>query len=362
MARDSFFGETILWSEAPARLRTPRRYRLVSAILFTLATIAILYAFGVRLALGIAPGRLFFFSAFAVTAGLVGWQLPKVWLSKVTYALTESRVIIRRGPFRRSIARADISYALIRWKRDDPTIGDLVLVRAVPTGALRRTLRLALSEVAAPDRVWALVRNVPPSAALGTSARALSQRLDDDEEVLWTGTPLAAWWTPRRVVSAALAVVVLALAVRAAWSGQAVLHKVGRYKLLSPSALPFLYAAAAVGVLFVLVSGAFLFYEAVVLPKRQLPQTRYFVTNRRVLIRRGLEELSLDRARISYVIDAPRRSSGELHDVFLVLDGPKARGLSASGAFDENGLGELAPVFSAIADGPAVEKLLRQVA
>jgi len=54
------------------------------------------------------------------------------------------------------------------------------------------------------------------------------------------------------------------------------------------------------------------------------------VTDSRVLISRRNEELSLDRSRIAYVIDAPANG---LHDVFLVLDGPQARALAPSGAF-----------------------------
>jgi hypothetical protein len=92
-------------------------------------------------------------------------------------------------------------------------------------------------------------------------------------------------------------------------------------------------------------------------PLRLARQTRYFVTSTRVLIRRGNEELSLDRSRIAYVIDAPAK---KLHDVFLVLDGPQARALAPSGAFGGDERDDaLRPVFAAIDDAETVGAILR---
>ena len=100
-------------------------------------------------------------------------------------------------------------------------------------------------------------------------------------------------------------------------------------------------------------------YAAFVRPLFRLARnTRYFVTDARVLIRRGEEELSLDRSRIAFVIDAPWK---KLHDVFLVLDGPQGRALAPSGAFgEEDGVvNGLRPVFSAIDDADTVGRILR---
>jgi hypothetical protein len=98
-------------------------------------------------------------------------------------------------------------------------------------------------------------------------------------------------------------------------------------------------------------------YAALLRPSRLARETRYFVTNARVLIRRGSEELSLDRARIAYVIDAPAK---KLHDVFLVLDGPQARAMAPSGAFGEgNDDDALRPVFASIDDAETVGQILR---
>ena len=94
-------------------------------------------------------------------------QLPRVWLSKVKYIVTEHHVISQRGPFRRTIERRAISFARIFWNANAAGVGDIDLVRAVPTGALRRRLMLSLSGVSCPDRVWAIIRGEERVAPAG---------------------------------------------------------------------------------------------------------------------------------------------------------------------------------------------------
>ena len=126
---------------------------------------------------------------------------------------------------------------------------------------------------------------------------------------------------------------------------------------LSPAIAAFLIAAMALGMLLLLAVSAGVVYAALLRPARLARATRYFVTNSRVLIRRGQEELSLDRSRIAYVIDSPWK---KLHDVFLVLDGPQARALAPSGAFGGDDHDDaLRPVFAAIADADTVGEILR---
>src|SRR6185295_17379057 len=96
----------------------------------------------VSVGLHVPVGSMVFFSAWCATLALGAWRLPLVWRARVEYILTDKHVIWRRGPLRRSIDRGAISYARIRWNERMSGVGDLVLVRAVPTGALRRTLAL----------------------------------------------------------------------------------------------------------------------------------------------------------------------------------------------------------------------------
>ena len=83
------------------------------------------------------------------------------------------------------------------------------------------------------------------------------------------------------------------------------------------------------------------------------------MTDRRVLIRRGHEELHLDREHIAYVITTPRSEGSSRRDMWLVLDGPQARAYSPSGAFggarDEQ---RLVPMFAAVEDADTATELL----
>src|SRR5262249_21579779 len=98
-------------------------------------------------------------------------------------------VVMQRGLFRRTIERKAISFARIRWSPGSPGVGDIDLVRAVPTGALRRRLLLQLRGVVAPDRVWSIIRGVESSIGVHKGDRPLAQRLDDGERVVWSARP-----------------------------------------------------------------------------------------------------------------------------------------------------------------------------
>jgi hypothetical protein len=232
-----------------------------------------------------------------------------------------------------------------------------VLVRAVPTGALRRTLSLSLSDVEAPDRLWAVVRGVEPNAALGDASRSLAQRLDEGERVLWTAIPLASPWTARRIVTMALAAALALAAARTVLHAVPPLLKILRLHALPPSAIALLVCGVALGALLLVGVAVGAGYSALVRPSRLARATRYFVTNRRVLIRRGDEELHLDRSRIASDIRAPARA-GALADLFLVLDGPQARALATMGAFGRGDRTSLTPVFASIEDAETVDALL----
>jgi hypothetical protein len=307
--------------------------------------------------LGVHTGGMIAFAAWCATLALGAWRLPLVWRSGVEYLVTERHVISRRGKFRRTIDRSAISYARIRWSARERGVGDLVLVRAVPTGALRRTLSLGLADVEAPDRLWAIVRGVEPSATLGDGERPLAQRLDAGERVVWSAIPLASlWnaWNARRVATAATGGVVALAAARMIAHGVPSLKRL--WHSLPPGTLAVLVIGMALAALLVVAVAVGVAYVAWIRPVRLAKATRYFVTNRRVLIRRAREELHLDRTRIAYVIAAPSRG---FHDLFLVLDGPQARALAPMGAFGGgNEGGMLLPVFNAIDDAETVGEIL----
>ncbi len=362
MSRDSLFGETIEWTGRPREPSVSPAGRVVVAMSTAFALVALAFSVVLSTALHVSVSGLIVFAGWCSTVALFTLCWPRFWSSGVEYVITDKHVIWRRGPIRRSIDRDAVSYARIQWNPRAPGTGDLVLVRAVPTGALRRTLSLTLSDIVAPDRIWALVRGVTPSAPLGDGERPLPQRLDEGERVLWSGTPLLAPWTFRRVATAALALGVAFAAARSAERVVPTLRRLAHLHALPAWSFVVVVVATAVSVLLVAAVAGGVGYAAFWRPGRLARSTRYLVTNRRVLIRRGREELSLDRARIADVISAPSRAgSTPPVDLFLVLDGPQARAFASSGAFQE-GEGDsegLVPVLHAIEDAETVGAILR---
>jgi hypothetical protein len=358
MARDSLFGETIEWSGKPKVLTVPPAFKAAAAACAVVAVTTLCFAIVVATALHVSVGGMLVFSAWCGTLALLSWRLPLVWRARLEYIVTDKHVIWRRGPVRRTIERSAISYALVRWSSRASGVGDLVLVRAVPTGALRRTLTLTLADVEAPDRLWALIRGEAASAPLGDGERPIAQRLDDGERVLWSGIPLASPWGTRRVLTALTGVILAAALARMLVRAIPSLKRVLGLHALPAASAAVLVAGVALAALLLCAAAAWVAYAAWVRPVLLAKRTRYYVTNKRVLIRRDLEELSLDRSRIAYVIAAPARG---LQHVFLVLDGPQARALAPSGAFGGDDRGELLPVFASIenADAETVGALLR---
>jgi hypothetical protein len=361
MNRDPVLGERIIWRGTPRVLEAPVTLRIIALVLFSLAAVSLCFSVVISLALHVTPTESLVFTAWSTVLGVLAIQVPKIWLEKVEYLVTERHVIMQRGPFRRSIERRAISFARIRWSGGQPGVGDMDLVRAVPIGALRRRLLLQLRGVIAPDRVWAIIRGADSSIGHHGGDRPLTQRLDDGERVVWSAKPRRTAHTllprSRRELS------LLALSAVLFYTFAAMLvRSIPNLKALVAAGLrqaPFAALLAAEGISLLLVLGAavYLAIEGLVQPLRQLDRTRYLITDRRVLIQRGREELHLDRERIVDVIPTP--GANGMTDVFLVLDGPRARALAISGAFGETEMGpQLRPVLESVEDAEGVSRIL----
>lgn len=364
MTRDSLFGDPVLWAGTPKVVVVPTVYRVAAAVCGIAGAISTASAIVVATALGSQPAGLLLFSAWMATLAVALGYGPRWWRTGLEFTLTDRHIIVRRGKLRRSMDRKAISFARIHWHPTLAGIGDLELVRAVPTGALRRRLSITLTGVIAPDRVWAIIRGVTPSGPAGVGHRLLAQRLDEGERVIWSAHPIARWrrWVPgwRAVASAGIGLVLSAVAVLTSLHSVRGLRKVIGAGL-APESVSFVALVASVSLTVVLLAaGAVaIVYASVVRPARLEAQTRYLITDRRVLIQRGNEELHLDRSRIVDVIDAPIEGEGGISDVFLVLDGPRARAFASSGAFGEVQERGLLPVLSKVADAESVADILR---
>ena len=360
--RDSLFGEPVLWSGRPKTVVVPGLYRGAAAVCAVTSAITTISAIVVATALQAKPGGLLAFAAWMATLAVALSFGPKWWLSGLEFLVTDRHIIVRRGRYRRFIDRKAVSFARIRWHKKLPGIGDLELVRAVPTGALRRRLTILMHGLVAPDRVWAIIRGVAPTAPAGDGHRLLAQRLDDGERVLWSAHPEVTWraWIPsnrQAVGSIGIALVLAAASVVTAQNAVHALRTVASVGM-HPETPTFIALAASLSLAIALLgsgAGAIL-YDVIVRPARQLAATRYLITDRRVLIQQGDEELHLDRSHIVDVIDAP--SKGGMRDVFLVLDGPHARALAAGGAFGEAPQQGLQPVLRRVEDVDSVREIL----
>jgi hypothetical protein len=361
--RDSLYGEAVLWSGQPKVVTTPALYRAGAVVCAVAAAITTASAVVVSTALHTAPSGLLAFAAWMSTLAIALDFGPRWWRSQLAFLVTDRHVVMRRGRLRRSIETREISYARIHWHPRLPGIGDLELVRAVPTGALRRRLSIVLHGLIAPDRVWAIIRGVTPTAPGGDGHRLLAQRLDEGERVLWSASPQSSWrvWLPSGARSAASIAVALLLGSTAVMTTTHAVHSLRTVTAagLSPGSASFVALVASLSLTIVLLVSASvgLLYAVVVRPARLAARTRYLITDRRVLIQRGDEELHLDRSRIVDVIDTPTERG--LRTIFLVLDGPRARAVAAGGAFGEAQGQGLEPVLHRVADAEAVQRILQ---
>jgi hypothetical protein len=361
MSRDAVLGERIIWRGTPKVLEAPPTLRAAAFLLFALSAVSLCFSVVISLALHVTPTESFVFAAWGTVLGVMALQAPKIWLEKVEYIVTERHVVMQRGPFRRSIERRAISFARIRWSGSNPGVGDMDLVRAVPIGALRRRLLLQLRGVVAPDRVWAIIRGAETSIGHHSGDRPLTQRLDDGERVVWSAQPRRTAHT--RLPRGRRELSLLGLSAVLFYTfGAMLLRSIPNAKALMAAGLrqaPFAALLVGEGISLLLVLGVavYLAVEGLVQPLRQLDRTRYLITDRRVLIQRGREELHLDRERIVDVIPTPGASG--MTDVFLVLDGPRARALAIGGAFGEHEVGpHLRPVLESVEDAESVSRIL----
>jgi hypothetical protein len=326
-------SEQVLWEGRPERgVPRDRGFRLVPALLLTVA--AIIGLFGVLLVLAELPGarQTAMLAGYLVLSAAAVWLAPSFLLDPCRFVVTDRRVIWMRGRLRRSIDRHAITYARIQWHRSMPTVGHLELVRAVPFGPLARKQRLVLHQVRSPDAVLAIVRGVAPSQHGGDATIDLTDRLDEGEEVLWGGGPEGLLVDWRHVATTLLGLGVLLVGLPTGLRSAVVLARLEQYGLpMSSWIWVLLFVAVALTAALLLSVGIGLTWHGILRARAMGHDTEYVLTDRRLLIRRGRIELSLDRGRIVDVAET-RGWRGLTTNLYLVLDGPDARALADSGA------------------------------
>jgi len=304
---------------------------VVPASFVILAVIVALFA-GLIAAAGIPAVRSTAFLAFyLLVTGIAAWFAPRAWLDSCEYLITDRHVIWKRGQVRRVIDRSAISYGRIRWHRNEPGVGSLELVRAAPFGPLSRRQRLLLHDLEAPDRVYSLIRGAEPTDFAGYGDVPLTDRLDRGEQVLWGSAPAGYRLGRSELITAGVGTVVLAV-------GLLYGHRMANLLLdLERVGLPvqswtwlLLFLAIAISAVAITGVGAWLVWRGLWGARAAGSSTEYILTETRVLIRRGETELSVDRRRIVDVAELP--CTGDLRNLFLILDGLGATALDDSGA------------------------------
>jgi len=353
-------SERVLWRGAP-RLGVPRdlRYFIVPGLFFTLALVTALFA-GLLYAVGIPAVRATAFTAFyMLVTGVASALAPRYLLDPCEYMLTDRHVIWKRGSYRRTMDRRGITYARIHWHRSVPGVGHLELVRAVPFGPLARKQRLMLHDVEAPDVLFARIREVQPTVFAGYADVKLTDRLDLGERVLWGGGPSGWRLGTAEALTALVGAAVLFAGGVYAYRTSAILVGLERAGLsVRTPTWMMLFAAIMISASLIVTVGSALFWQGLWGARQAGSHTEYLLTDTRLIIRRGLIELSIDRRRIVDVAEVPSTSgSSNLH---LILDAPDARALDDNGA-----LGMLAPpratvppVLYEVTDLELVRKLL----
>jgi membrane protein YdbS with pleckstrin-like domain len=330
-------SERVLWEGRPTP-GTPRPPLYLWLPLFLGALALISACFAALLWLAEMPGALRS-SGVATYLGLLAAAVrlaPRFLLDPCRFAITDRRVLWKRGHLRRSMDRHAVSFARVRWSTKE--VGSLDLVRAVPFGPLARRQKLTLHGIEAPDRVLAVLRGVEVGDHLGDPDVPLVDRLDPGEEVRWGGGPqgmLVGW---RDLATVGGGVLVLVFGLRYFAQAARILLELtdGGIAVGSP-AWSLLFAAMAMTVLVIVAVGLGLVWHGWVRARAMGRETEYLVTDRRLLIRRGPVELSLDRRQIVDVAETPSWLGGG-KNFYAILDAPEARALADSGA-----LGPLAP-------------------
>lgn len=361
--RDSLYSERVLWTGGPTVVRASLVHRALAWILAVTSVVATLMAIAVSQTTHHPAGALLLFAAWCATFALAVRTVPVLWNQTVRFTLTDKHVIWKRGRWTRTIQREGISFARIRWSRRNPGIGDLELVRAVPTGALRRRLTLSLQGISRPDRVWAIVRGATGANADGSWNTPLAQRLDEGEQILWWARPTLGWrrWLPlslRRTLMVALGVLMAMGAARTVLSARPIPGKLIAAGMPSTS-LPFLALVSAIGITVAMLATIATLLVFLGIARKALldRRTSYLVTDKRVLLQRGLMEIHLDRRLVVDVMDRDGLYGDK--DVYLVLDGPQSRAVATNGAFGrQEGVAGFVPLLQSIRDVDGLRRAL----
>lgn len=325
-------SERVLWHGGPV-LGVPRdrRWFVLPALAFSFAAVSLSFA-ALLWITGLAPPRqTLVIVCYLAMTGVGALLAPRYMLDRCQYLVTDKRVLWRRGMLRRSMDRGSITFARVRWHRSVVGVGHLELVRAVPFGPLARRQRLVFHDVRAPDVLHAIIRGTLAGEHAGASDVRLSDRLDRDERVVWGAGPDGWTFGWRELLITLLGVALLGIGLRYGHEVASILLGLEDIGLRVRSwTWLFFFLATGLSWLVIVCTAFGLVWWGTFRARTLGNDTEYILTDRRLIIRRGRTELSVDRQRIVDVADAPGARGAR--NLFLILDGPQARAVADSGA------------------------------
>lgn len=356
-------SERVLWEGGP-KLGVARdlRWTLIPALLA--ACSSVVGAFAGLLTISGLPGvRGMALLAVCLLGAACAVRLwPRFYADPCAYMVTDRHVIWRRGTLRQAMDRRAVTYGRVHWNRSDPGVGHLELVRAVPFGPLARRQRLWLHDVEAPDRLFALIRQTEPSPYAGFADVALTDRLDQGENVLWGGGPAGLRLGAAEGLTALWGGLALLAGCLYLWRTASILVDLEGIGLpVRSMTWLLLFVAIAVSSTIILGVGAALLWRGTVGARSEGSHTEYVLTQLRLIIRRGRTELSVNRERIADVVLVPKRTG--IGNLVLILDGPNGRALDDNGAlsrFFAPARSLVPPVLYEVQDPVYVSGLLTQ--
>jgi len=354
-------SEQVLWQGKP-RPGVPRDsgWHIATGLTLTIAVVTALFS-GLLVDAELPGARsMAFVSAYLCLIALGIHSMPRQLRDPCEFMITDRQVIWRRGLLRRTLERSAITYARIHWHRSVAGLGHLELVRAVPFGPLSRRQRILFHDVQGPDRLLSLIRDESPAEHAGYSDVRLTDRLDTGEHVVWGDGPAGLRIGYAEIVTAVLGVLTVAAGLVYAYRTGLVLVTLEELGLsVHTTQWLLLFLVIVLSGTVMLGVGGFLLWKGMWGARKEGSHTEYLLTNSRLLIRRGLTELSIDRRRIVDVADMP--TNGGYSNLVLILDGPNGKALDDSGAmmsFSGPPRAAVAPVLYEITDPQRVRDLL----
>ena len=324
-------SEDVLHAAKPARVVREGHWIVAPLLMFASALVTALFA-GLLHAAGMAGvNNSIALSALLAAVGIGLILLPSFLYGEAMYVITDRRILVRRGKRHRSMLRSHVTYMKIHWHRHVPNVGHLECVIAVPFGPLSRKLRIMMRDVREPDRILALLRDVEPREHAGSADVGIMDRLDDGEEIVWGARPAGGSIGWRELCTSLLGVAIFALGLRYGFrTAQILLDLEGIGLKVQSAEWMMLFLAVAISGVTICAVGLYGIWHGTIRARALGQDTEYLLTDRRLLIRRGNRELSVNRNRI---VDVAVTGAGNgLSHVFLVLDSPQSRALATSGA------------------------------